>query len=147
MINLLNFFRMNNDMNVHIENKNDSGGAIINESQQTVEIQEEENQIPNDSPEVPAEDSKKEIERSILQLNDELSTIKQFLPIIQKEVESIKQYLIDADLQRVISISDTVNNIRLTSADISKDVKTILSKTSTTRLPFPVIGQIQKRIR
>lgn len=129
MINLLNFFKINNDMNVHIENNNDSGEAIINESQQTVEIQEEENQRPNDSPEVSVEDSKKEIERSIQHLNDELSTIKHFLPIIQKEVESIKQYLIDADLQRVISVSDTVNNIRLTSADISKEVKTILSKT------------------
>lgn len=128
MIDLFKFLKSNNDMNVYIEGKNDRGGGIMNESQQTVEVQEKENQIPNDLPEVPVEESKKEIERSIQHLNDELSTIKQFLPTIQKEVESIKQYLIDADLQRVVSVSDTVNNIRLTSADISKDVKTILSE-------------------
>lgn len=133
-MNILDIFKISNNMSASKDSEIENQELKENGSQKDIEVNGVEEDMSSGISDLSVQESIRELCSRIHILSQELSVVNQIVPSIQQEIEVIKQYLIDADLRRVISISDTVNNLRLTSADIGKDIKEIKSGVDSAKM-------------
>lgn len=133
-MNILDIFKISNNMSASKDSEIENQELKENGSQKDIEVNGIEEDMSNGISDLSVQESIRELCSRIHILSQELSVVNQIVPSIQQEIEFIKQYLVDADLRRVISISDTVNNLRLTSADIGKDIKEIKSGVDSAKM-------------